>query len=168
MHLCSFCLRFQATGPDLLHPRVLRTLEYMLCGPLIHIFNKSAKTEIIPEDWISANVTAIHNKGNRQEPGNYRPISLISVVYKTMERLVKGKIITPLESNNLIGGSQHGFRNKRSCLTCLLDFFAHVIDTYEEGNNKAVNLIYLGFEKTFDKVPQERLPVKVMAPWHPR
>ena len=80
-----------------------------------------------------------------------------------MERLIKGKIITHLEGNNLIGDSQHGFRNKRSCLTSLLDFFAHVIDTYDTANNKAGDRIYLDFRKAFDKVPHERLLVKVMA-----
>ena len=134
----------------------------MLCGLLNHIFNKSAETGIIPADLKSANVTAVHKKGNRQEPGNYKPISLTSVVCKTMERLIKGKIITYLEGNNLIGDSQHGFRNKRSCLTSLLDFFARVIDTYG-GNNKAVYLIYLDFQKAFDKVQHERLLVKFMA-----
>ena len=114
---------------NLLHPRVMRTLEDMLCGPLNHIFNKLAETGIIPADWKSANVTAIHKKGNRQEPGNYRRISLTPVVCKTMERLIKSEIIAHLEGNNLIGDSQPGFRNKRSCLTSLLDFFARVINT---------------------------------------
>ena len=154
---------YKSTGPDLLQPRVLRTLEDVLCGPLNHIFNKSAKTGIIPADLKSANVTAIHKKGNRQEPGNYRPISLTSVVCKTMERLIKGKIITQLEVNNLIVDSQHGFRNKRSCLKSLLDFFARVIDTYYTGNNKAMDLIYLDFQMVSDKVLHERFLVKVMA-----
>ena len=65
--------------------------------------------------------------------------------------------------NNLIGDSQHGFRNKRSCLTSLLDFFAQVIDTYDTNNNKAVDLVYLDFQTGFDKVPHERLMVKVNA-----
>ena len=82
-------------------------------------------------------------------------ISLTSVVCKTMERLIKGKTITHLEGNNLTGDSQHGFRNKRSFLTSLLDFFTHVIDTYDTGNNKAVNLIYLDFQKAFENVPHE-------------
>ena len=56
---------YKSTGPDLLHPRVLRTLEDMLCGPFDHIFNKYAETGIIPEYWKSANVTEIHKKGNR-------------------------------------------------------------------------------------------------------
>ena len=99
----------------------------MLCGPLNHIFNKSVETGTITADWKSANVTAIHKKRNRQKLVNYRPISLASVVCKTMERLIKVKIITHLEHNNLIGDSQHGFRNKRSCL----NFFARVINTFD-------------------------------------
>ena len=65
--------------------------------------------------------------------------------------------------NNMIGDSQHGYRNKRSCLTSLLDFFAHVIDTYDTDNNTMVDLVYLAFQKAFDKVPHERLLVKINA-----
>ena len=66
--------------------------------------------------------------------------------------------------NNLIGDSQHDFRNKRSCLISLLDFFVQVIDTiYDTDNNEAVDLVYLDFLKTFDKVPHERLMLKVNA-----
>ena len=82
-----------------------------------------------------------------------------------MEKLVKGKIyIFPhLEGNNRIGDCQHGFRNKHSCPVRLLVFFAHVIDTYDVGNNKAADLIYLTFQNTFDKVLHERLLIKLMA-----
>ena len=80
-----------------------------------------------------------------------------------MEILVKGKIITQLEGNNLIGDSQHVFRNKHSCPTRLLDFFVSVIDIYDVGNNKALDLIYLDFQKAFDKITHERLLVKAMA-----
>ena len=155
---------YKSTGPDLLHPRILRTLEDSLSAPLTYIFNSSAETGIIPADWKSENVTAKHKKGSRQEPGNYRPISLTSVVCKTMKRLVKERLITHLyRGNNLIGDAQHGFRNKRCCLTSLLDFFAHVIDTYDSDNNKAVYLVYLDFQKAFDKVQRERLMAKVNA-----
>ena len=65
--------------------------------------------------------------------------------------------------NHLIGDSQNGFLDKRSCLTSLLDFFAQVIDTFDTDNNKAVDLVYLDFQKAFDKVPQERLMLKVNA-----
>ena len=77
-----------------------------------------------------------------------------------MERFVKGRLITHLEINNLIGDSQYGFRNKHSCLTSMLDFFAQVIDTYDADNNE-VDLVYLYFQKAFDKVPHEKLMLKV-------
>ena len=65
--------------------------------------------------------------------------------------------------NNLIGDSQHGFRNKRSCLTSLVDFFAQVIDTHATDNNKALDPVFLGFQKAFDKLPNDRLMLKVNA-----
>ena len=63
--------------------------------------------------------------------------------------------------NNLIGDSQHGFRNKLSCLTSLLDFYARVIDMYGTDNNKAVDLVHLDFQKAFDQVPHKRLMLKL-------
>ena len=60
------------------------------------------------------------------------------------------RLIAHLEMNNLIGDSQHGFQNKRRCLTRMLDFFEQVIDTYDTENNKAVDIVYLDFQKAFD------------------
>ena len=95
----------RSTLPDMLHPRILHALEDKLARPLTQIFNNSVETGIIPEKWKSAKVTAIHKNGSRKEPENYRPIRLNSVVCETMERLVKGRLITHLEMNHLIGDS---------------------------------------------------------------
>ena len=83
--------------------------------------------------------------------------------------LVHVPIVSVCETNHtlgnehLIGDFQHGLRNKRSCLTSLPHFFAQVIDTYDTDNNKAVDLVDLDFQKAFDKVPHERLMLKVNA-----
>ena len=53
---------YKYTGQDMLQSRILRSLENKLVRPLTHIFNNSVETGIIPEDWKSANVTAIHKK----------------------------------------------------------------------------------------------------------
>ena len=88
---------YKSTGLDMLHPRILRALKDKLARPLTHI--NSVQTGIIPEDWKSATVTAIHKKGSRQEPGNFRPIILTSVVCNIIEILVKGRLITHLKMN---------------------------------------------------------------------
>ena len=65
--------------------------------------------------------------------------------------------------NNLLCDSKLGFKNKRSCLTSLLDSFAQVKDTYDTDNNKTADLVYLDFQKALDKVPHVRLLLKVNA-----
>ena len=147
---------YKSTGPHMLHPRIFRALEDKLGRPLAHMFNNSVETGIITEDSKSANVTAIHKKESRQEPRNHRPISLTSVVCQTMVRLVKGRLIIHLKMNNPIDDSQHGFRNKHSCLTSLLNIFAQV-KAHMTDNNKTVDLVYLDFLKAFYKVQNERL-----------
>ena len=73
-----------------------------------------------------------------------------------MDILVKGRLITHLEMNNMMGDSTLLQKQtySYSCMTSLLDFFAQVIDTYDMDNNKAVDLVNLDFKKAFDKVPK--------------
>ena len=77
---------YKSTGPDLLHQRILRTLEDSLSAPLTHIFNSSAETGMKPVDCKSANVCT-RNEADNDQLGNHRPMSLTSVVFKTTEKL---------------------------------------------------------------------------------
>ena len=76
-----------------------------------------------------------------------------------LETLIRNKLVHHLEDNKLLRNTQHGFRNKRSCLTNLLDFFYDIFNQYDES--KAVDIIYLDFQKAFDKVPHKRLMTKL-------
>ena len=121
-------------------------------------YTKGSRKTVVSE-WKLANVTPLFKKGDKSNPGNYRPISLTSVVCKLMESILRDKIVEFLEKNNIIRDSQHGFRNRRSCLTNLLDFLHDIYEMYEEG--RAVDIIYLDFQKAFDKVPHRKLLNKV-------
>ncbi len=88
-------------------------------------------------------------------------MSLTSNICKIMERIIKDDIVNFLEKNQLIFNSQHGFRNKRSCLTNLLEFVEHVAEELDKG--EPVDAIYLDFQKAFDKVPHNRLLAKLRA-----
>ena len=151
----------KTSGPDCIAPRVLKEAKFQLCRPLSILFTKSFNSGKIPNDWKLANVTPIEKKGNKATPSNYRPISLTSVVCKLMESIIRDQLVTFLEENDLIKNTQHGFRNKRSCLTNLLDFYNEVYNVYDE--TKAVDVIYLDFQKAFDKVPHQRLLIKLKS-----
>ena len=68
-----------------------------------------------------------------------------------MESILRDKIVEFLGKNNIIRDLQLGFRNKRSCLTNLLDFLHDIYEMYEE--ERAVDIIYLDFQKAFNNVP---------------
>ena len=151
----------KAAGPDKISPRILKETKHQVSKPLSILFNKSLIVGKVPSDWKCANVTPIFKKGDKSSPSNYRPISLTSVVCKLMETVIRDSIVRFLEESHVLNDSQHGFRNKRSCVTNLLDFFHYVFDVYDES--KAVDVVYLDFQKAFDKVPHKRLLSKVLS-----
>ena len=121
---------------------------------LTDIFNSSLESGQVLGDWRGANVTTLLKKGSREELGNYRPVSLTSVVGKDQMR-------NHLNKYKLIKGSQHGFTKGSSCLTNLLEFDEAECDWVDEG--KAVDIVYLDFKKAFDEGPHRRLLAKVRA-----
>ncbi|KFZ47660.1 hypothetical protein N321_04245, partial [Antrostomus carolinensis] len=82
----------RAMGPDGVHPRVLRELAEVLAKPLSIIYQQSWLTGEVPLDWRLANLTLIYKKGRREDPGNYRPVSLTSVPGKVMEQIILSAI----------------------------------------------------------------------------
>jgi len=78
-----------------------------------------------------------------------------------LETILKDNIVCHLVTHSLINDSQRGFLPKRSCLTNLLEFLEYVTSAVDQG--KPVDVIYLDFQKAFDKVPHERLLSKLKA-----
>lgn len=146
-------------GPDEIHNKMLYELRYELSKPLTELFQKSLQFGHIPQDWRDANVVPLFKKGKRNQPQNYRPVSLTSVVGKILEKIMKDHITLHLEKFQLLKNSQHGFMSGRSCLTNLLEFFENLTSSLDEGDN--VDAIYLDFSKAFDKVPHLRLGRKL-------
>ena len=78
--------------------------------PLEIIFNDCIKSGTFPNSWKYANVQPIHNKGNRQDKSNYRPISLLPICGKILEKIVFDHVYAFFNTNNLLSKNQSGFR----------------------------------------------------------
>ena len=140
----------KSTGPDGMHLRVLRELVDVLAKPLSVVFERSWGTGEVPKDWEGANVTPGFRKGEKQDLGNYRPVSLTSIPRKVVEQFIMEVISRHAEDKKVIRNSQHGFTKGRSCLTKLIAFYDGVTGWVDEG--RAVDVVYLDFSKAFNTV----------------
>ena len=141
-------------------PKLLKEIS-KISTPLAKLFNLSLEEGIVPSEWKGANITPLFKKGSRNKPDNYRPVSLTSVVCKLLETLIKDHIVEFLVKHKLINTSQHGFLKTRSCLTNLLYFLEEITKWVDDGS--PVDVVYLDFQKAFDKVPHQRLLLKLKA-----
>ncbi|CAM4551145.1 unnamed protein product [Caretta caretta] len=151
--------KHKSMGPDALHPRVLKELVAVIAEPLAIIFENAWRSGEVPDDWKKANVVPIFKKGKKEDPGNYRPVSLTSVPGKIMEQVLKESILKHLEERKVIKNSQHGFTKGKSCLTNLIAFYDEITGSVDEG--KAVDVLFLDFSKAFDTVSHSILASKL-------
>ena len=145
----------KSPGPDEIHPRVLKELAKELAYPLKLLFDKSFDQGIIPSDWKEAEVRPLFKKGEKSNPGNYRPVSLTSVVCKVFEGFIRDALCDHLKLNKLLSENQYGFCKGRSCGTQLLTTLNDWLTMLDEG--MPVDAVYLDFRKAFDSVPHLRL-----------
>ena len=110
----------KAAGQDSMKPVVLENLCNEIAILLAVIRQKSLKTGQVPKDWTGACVTPIFKYGDESDPINYRPVSLICILYKVIEHVVASSQSKHLEGNKVLYDLQHGFREKRSCETQLV------------------------------------------------
>jgi hypothetical protein len=149
----------KAGGPDLLPSYILKQCKHELSNPLMLLYNKSLLASELPQDWKDADILPIFKTGDKLECGNYRPISLTSIVVKVLEKLVLQRILEHVESNKLLHTSQFGFRKHRSCEMQLLLYTNFLVKSYDL--KVPVHSIYLDLQKAFDKVPHAELLYKL-------
>src|SRR6267154_1205041 len=151
----------KALGVDNFDLGFLNEVADVISYPLTKIFRKSLESGLMPSDWKQANVCAIFKKGQNILPKNYRPVNLTSHTCKIFESILKDKILEHIDKYSLLNPSQHGFVRNKSCLTNLLEFVTFVSDCMDD--HKEVDVIFLDFQKAFDKVPHKRLLAKLKS-----
>jgi len=116
----------------------------------------------MPDDWCKAYATAIYKKGARQDPANYRPVSLTNICRKILENVIVSLTLCHLEQHKVLHDCQHGFRAKRSCETQLLTLTHQLAQSLDKRIQTDMVLLVLDFSKAFE--PHQRLPTNGSLP----
>ena len=141
--------------PDCVPSLYVKNTFLQLLEPLQLLFNHSIKTSEIPSIWKTAIVIPIFKKGRTSDPGNYRPISLTSVICRILERIIHKHTLTHMIRNNLLSPGQHGFITGRSTQTQQLHFLNTLTEHHEK--NQQTEVVYLDYSKAFDTVSHKKL-----------
>lgn len=138
-------------SPDELPYVFLRKAALSLTSPVVQIFNRSLLTGQIPQIWKTAFIRPIFKKGNKQLCENYRPISLTCSLSKVLERLIIQELRLYFRMNSFFVSSQHGFLNRRSTGTLLLECLRKWHSALDSKD--FIDCAYIDFKKAFDMVP---------------
>jgi hypothetical protein len=143
----------KASGPDCIRCRLLKEVAHEIAPSLCRLFNLSLSLGVVPSEWKFANISPVFKKEDPSIESNYRPISLLCVLSKVLERCVFNHCYYHLSP--LLYHLQHGFLRERSTVTQLLEVYHNIIETVASG--REVDIIYLDLSKAFDKVPHSLL-----------
>ena len=151
----------KATGLDSLRARFLKDGAEVIACPLAHIINLSLHSSQIPEDMKNARVVPLYEKQSKTEPGSYRPVSILSVTSKILERIVYNQLEHYLKEKNLVYKLQSGFRPSFSTGTCFTFLMDYIRSEMDFGNY--IGMVMIDLQKAFDTVDHSILENKLKA-----
>lgn len=151
----------KCAGLDNIPPRLIKDGAAQIAVPLTALINRSLYSGIFPTTEKEAKISPVHKNESKSVLDNYRPISVLNIFSKVIERAVYDQLSEYLEQNNMLSNNQYGFRPKRStnhAVTILIDDIRTGMD-----RGMATGAVFLDLRKAFDTVHHscllEKLPV---------
>ena len=139
--------------------KLIKMIKDQITGPLTELINISFTTGCCPEILKYAKVIPIYKANSPMDVKNYRPISILPIFNKIMEKLMHERVISFLEKNNVIFNHQFGFQKNKSTTLAILDLQTKIIEAIEKKHFSCC--IFLDFAKAFDTVDHEILLKKL-------
>ena len=142
--------RNKSAGVDNLPPGYLKDIFDSIALPFTHILNLSLENGEVPYDFKIAKITPLFKSGSTKELGNYRPISVLPIMSKILEKIVHKQLIDYLEKNHMLSNSQFGFRPGRSTEQAVTSLTDHIRKEMDKGNYTGI--LYIDLSKAFDTI----------------
>ena len=150
-----------AIGSDNIVYRFIRDSLPLTAFYITVIVNTSIVTGLFASLGKHALVAPAFKSGDYDDPSNFRPISILPILSKILERIIADQLMEFLETNKLISNTQHGFISKLSSETALLAITEKIYENMDK--NKISLLSLLDLSKVFDSVNPELLLEKMQA-----
>ena len=151
----------KAIGLDDISSLFLRDGSESIIAPVMHIINLSITTETVPEAFKKAKVIPLFKKGSKLDVGNYRPVSILNVLSKILERAIHSQLADYLEKRNILFENQSGFRGGYSTDSSLIGLSDYIKGEMAKGN--LVGMVLIDLQKAFDTVDHAILLEKLRA-----
>jgi len=149
----------KASGSDGISARMLKETAMHISPSLTRIFNLSVKTGTFPSLWKKSNIVPIPKSGDNQSPTNYRPISLLPILGKLLEKHFHNIIAYHISSTQQFANAQWGFQNGKSTVTALL---ATTYDWFQMlDSGKDVCAVLLDIQTALDMIAHHALMQKL-------
>ena len=152
-----------AAGWDDLKSTMIKHIKESITTPLVHICNRSFETSIFPSELKIANVVPIYTSGDEMVFSNYRPVSVLPVFSKLLERLVYNRLISHINENKLLYECQFGFQKGKSTHLAIMMLVDKITEALDQG--ECVVGVFLDFSKAFDTVDHNILLQKLHKYW---
>lgn len=149
----------KSCGIDNIPPKLLRSASSFISGHLTQIFNSSIDTCDFPKMFKIAKVIPMFKGGDQNVLENYRPISLLPILSKILEKHVFDALYYYLSNHNFLIDAQSGFRKHHSCQTALIKLCDMLLENIDDGLINS--LLFLDLRKAFDMVDHKILLTKL-------
>ena len=145
----------KSSGVNGLSSVLLKDALKVLTVELAHILNESIKTCIFPDAWALGTVTPIPKEGDYLDPGNWRPITILPIPSKLLERAVHYQIVNHLDEHNLLRQNQHGFRKGKSTSSAIMEMSQVLFENYNLGLH--TSCLFIDYRKAFETLDHSLL-----------
>ncbi|MCG7879038.1 MAG: reverse transcriptase family protein [Candidatus Thiodiazotropha endolucinida] len=140
----------KATGCDFIGPRLLKMSAPFIADSIAYICNQSITKSQFPDAWKEAKVTPLQKSGPKDDINNYRPISILPVISKVLEKHIHDSLMNFLTEYQLLQKTQSGFRPNHSCETALVGMICRWLESINQGS--LIGAVMVDFKKAFDLV----------------